>query len=126
MYSKKYSSDNTSKIEQEQSNQIFRYGNKIVDYTLIKSKRRKTSEIIVDKNSSIILRVPFEKTISELMCWKNDTAREDVTEKTFIDLAKLCTNYMITDFQALLKNEKDAPKEYAVSYLEKTYAEKSK
>jgi aspartyl-tRNA(Asn)/glutamyl-tRNA(Gln) amidotransferase subunit B len=47
----------------------------------------------------------FEKTISELVCWKNDTSREDVNEKNFQDLVKLCSNYMITDFQSLLKTE---------------------
>jgi predicted metal-dependent hydrolase len=83
LYSKKYSSDNTtSKVEQrQQSNQIFRYGNKIVDYTLIKSKRRKTSEIIVDKNSNIILRVPFEKTISEIELILNDKIKWAISKQ---------------------------------------------
>lgn len=72
MSSAKYFSDDDDKVEQQQSNQIFRYGNKIVNYTLIKSKRRKTSEIIVDKNSNIILRVPFEKTNSEIEQILND------------------------------------------------------
>jgi predicted metal-dependent hydrolase len=70
--STKYSSDNDSKAEQQQSKETFQYGNKIVNYTLIKSKRRKTSEIIVDKNSNIILRVPFEKTTSEIEQILND------------------------------------------------------
>lgn len=45
----------------------------------------------------------FEKMVSELVCWKNDTSRKDVDEKSFPGLVKLCSNYMITDLQALLK-----------------------
>ncbi len=60
----------------------------------------------------------FEKTISELVCWKNDSERAEVTENNFTDLAKLCTNYMITDFQALLKNEENSLIEYKIDYLE--------
>ncbi|MDN5847976.1 MAG: M48 family metallopeptidase, partial [Candidatus Nitrosocosmicus sp.] len=47
------------------SKQHFQYGNKIVEYNLIKSKRRKTSEIIVKKDG-ITLRVPLEKTTNEI------------------------------------------------------------
>lgn len=80
MSSTKYSPDDANKIEQ-QSNQIFQYGNKIVNYTLIRSKRRKTSEIIVDKNSQIIIRVPFEKTISEIEQILNDKIKWAITKQ---------------------------------------------
>ena len=41
--------------------EIFEYStDKKISFTLIRSKRRKTSEIIVDKNE-IVLRVPFDK-----------------------------------------------------------------
>jgi predicted metal-dependent hydrolase len=39
--------------------------NKKIAFNLIRSKRRKTSEIIVDKNE-ITLRVPFDKPVSEI------------------------------------------------------------
>lgn len=80
MSSTKYSSHDDSKVEQR-SNQIFLYGNKIVNYTLIRSKRRKTSEIIVDKNSQIIIRVPFEKTISEIEQILNDKIKWAITKQ---------------------------------------------
>lgn len=46
--------------------EIFKYGsNKIIPFNLVRSKRRKTSEIIVDENE-IVLRVPFDKPLSEI------------------------------------------------------------
>ena len=45
--------------------QSYQYGTRKVDYILIKSKRRKTSEIIVDKDE-ITIRAPFDKSISEI------------------------------------------------------------
>ena len=60
----------------------------------------------------------FEKTISELVCWKNDTSRENVNEKTFIDLVKLTSNYMISDLQSLLKIEGKDKETYSLQYLE--------
>jgi len=45
--------------------QTFQYGNKIMEYTLIQSKRRKTCEVIVDKEQ-IIIRAPFDKSIKEI------------------------------------------------------------
>ena len=47
------------------SKQTYQYGNRKIDYLLIKSRRRKTSEVIVDKNE-ITIRSPFEKSISEI------------------------------------------------------------
>ncbi|NAL78265.1 M48 family metallopeptidase, partial [Nitrososphaera sp. AFS] len=41
------------------------YGTKTIEYSIIKSKRIKTSEIIVDANS-VVVRTPFHKTTSEV------------------------------------------------------------
>jgi len=46
------------------STRFYQYGDQKIEYTLVKSKRRKTSEIIVDEDE-IILRTPFEKSVSE-------------------------------------------------------------
>ena len=47
----------------------------------------------------------FEKTMSELRNWvKVADMKEKVERDEFIKLAKLCSNYMITDLQGLLKN----------------------
>ncbi len=53
------------------SKQTFHYGNKTIDYILIKSKRRKTCEVIVDKDE-ITLRVPFDKPLVEIESILND------------------------------------------------------
>jgi predicted metal-dependent hydrolase len=45
--------------------QNFQYENKTIEYNLVQSKRRKTIEVIVDKNE-ITIRVPFEKSIKEI------------------------------------------------------------
>jgi len=42
-----------------------KFGNSVIQYRIIKSTRRKTSEIQVDKNG-VVFRVPSEKTISEI------------------------------------------------------------
>jgi predicted metal-dependent hydrolase len=47
------------------SKQSYQYGTRKIDYILIKSKRRKTSEVIVDKDE-ITIRAPFDKSISEI------------------------------------------------------------
>ncbi|MCD6528044.1 Asp-tRNA(Asn)/Glu-tRNA(Gln) amidotransferase subunit GatB [bacterium] len=46
----------------------------------------------------------FEKTISELREWiKEKEKKREVKEKEYLKLVKLCSNYIITDLQALLK-----------------------
>jgi aspartyl-tRNA(Asn)/glutamyl-tRNA(Gln) amidotransferase subunit B len=46
----------------------------------------------------------YEKTMSELRNWiKEVEIKSDVGEGEFLNLTKLCANYMITDLQALLK-----------------------
>ena len=57
-----YSSANSKEIK---SKQTFQYGNRKIEYNLIQSKRRKTCEVIVDKNE-ITIRAPFDKSIKEI------------------------------------------------------------
>jgi predicted metal-dependent hydrolase len=45
--------------------QKLNYGNKTIEYSIIKSKRVKTSEITVDKDE-VIIRTPFNKSASEI------------------------------------------------------------
>ena len=56
------------------SKQIYQYGNQKVEYNLVRSKRRKTSEIIVDEND-ITIRVPFHKPLSEIKKILSDKIR---------------------------------------------------
>ncbi|MBM3896857.1 MAG: M48 family metallopeptidase, partial [Thaumarchaeota archaeon] len=42
-----------------------RFGNSLIEYSVVKSKRRKTSEIIVDKNG-VMVRAPSSKPNSEI------------------------------------------------------------
>lgn len=42
-----------------------KFGNSVIEYSVVKSKRRKTSEIIVDKNG-VMIRAPSSKPISEI------------------------------------------------------------
>ena len=53
------------------SKQTFQYGNKTIEYNLIQSKRRKTCEVIVDKDE-ITIRAPFDKSINEIEQILND------------------------------------------------------
>jgi len=46
------------------SKQLYEYGEQKIEYNLVRSKRRKTSEIIVDENE-ITLRIPHNKSINE-------------------------------------------------------------
>ncbi|MDN5847951.1 MAG: M48 family metallopeptidase [Candidatus Nitrosocosmicus sp.] len=60
--------------EEQRSKEYFQYGNKTVEYLLIKSKRRKTSEITVDKEG-ITVRVPFNKTLQDVQNILNKKSR---------------------------------------------------
>jgi hypothetical protein len=53
------------------SEESYQYGNRIINYFLIKSKLRKTSEVIVDKDE-IIIRAPHDKSIPEIERILND------------------------------------------------------
>jgi predicted metal-dependent hydrolase len=46
------------------------YGTSIIDYSIVRSRRRKTSEIIVDEEN-IIVRTPYDKSLEEI----NDIVR---------------------------------------------------
>lgn len=46
-------------------NRKIRYGNSIIQYSIVKSKRRKTSQITVDRNN-VIVRTPSTKSLSEI------------------------------------------------------------
>ncbi len=41
------------------------YGNATIEYSIVKSKRIKTSEIIVDADN-VLIRTPFDKPLSEI------------------------------------------------------------
>ena len=74
-------SPKSSKLKAEESEQTFQYGNTLVNYTLIKSKRRKTCEVIVEKDRGIIVRVPFEKTTEEIQKILDDKIRWAITKQ---------------------------------------------
>ena len=50
--------------------QKLQYGTRIIDYSIVRSRRRKTSEIIVDAEN-VIVRTPYDKSIEEI----NDIVR---------------------------------------------------
>jgi hypothetical protein len=45
--------------------QKLHYGTSIIDYSIVRSGRRKTSEIIVDEEN-VIARTPYDKSIEEI------------------------------------------------------------
>jgi predicted metal-dependent hydrolase len=45
--------------------QKLHYGTSIIDYSIVRSRRRKTSEIIVDAEN-VIIRTPYDKSIEEI------------------------------------------------------------
>jgi predicted metal-dependent hydrolase len=66
--------------KEKKSKQAFQYGNKTIKYVLIKSKRRKTCEVIVDKDE-ITIMVPFEKPLMEVESILNDKIKSFSKEK---------------------------------------------
>ena len=47
--------------------QKLQYGNTTINYTVIRSgRRRKTSEIIVKKDGTVVVRAPFDKPVSDI------------------------------------------------------------
>ncbi|HEX2405863.1 MAG TPA: SprT family zinc-dependent metalloprotease [Nitrososphaeraceae archaeon] len=46
--------------------EIFQHGNNKILYNLVRSKRQKTSELIIENENEITLRVPFDKPLSEI------------------------------------------------------------
>jgi predicted metal-dependent hydrolase len=51
--------------------QKLQYGTSMIDYSIVRSRRKKTSEIIVDEEN-VIVRAPYDKSIEEI----NDIVRE--------------------------------------------------
>ena len=83
------------------SKQVYRHGDQKIEYTLVRSKRRKTSEIMVDEDQ-IILRIPSEKSLDHAdklvhgkIRWiinKQKEYREkrpEITKPTFLDRSKV-------------------------------------
>jgi predicted metal-dependent hydrolase len=103
------------------SKKVYRYGNDRVEYTLVKSKRRKTSEIIVD-DKEITIRIPFNKSVTDAenlvrskIRWIKNKQKEyrerepDVPELTFSNgsiLPYLGHNYKLEIIESANNNDK--------------------
>lgn len=48
------------------SDQVYQYGTKTIDYSLVRSRRVKTCEIIIDNENKLIIRSPYNKPLSEI------------------------------------------------------------
>jgi predicted metal-dependent hydrolase len=48
------------------SEHIYQYGNKIVNYSLVRSRRVKTCEIIIEGENKVVIRSPYSKPIAEI------------------------------------------------------------
>jgi predicted metal-dependent hydrolase len=48
------------------SEHIFQYGTKNVNYNLVRSRRVKTCEIIIDDENTVVIRSPYSKPIAEI------------------------------------------------------------
>jgi predicted metal-dependent hydrolase len=77
------------------SKQFYQYGTKKVEYYLIRTKRRKTSEIIVDEKE-ITVRVPFDKPIYEIekllaskIRWILEKQNQYIKKEEIIQIANL-------------------------------------
>jgi len=58
----------------------------------------------------------FEKTMSELRDWvKSEKMETRVSQKEYAKLVKLCSNYMITDLQGLLKGASVVGEDFLIS-----------
>lgn len=68
-----------------------------------------------------ILADYFEKTASELYSWYDETDNKNViTEEEKANMIKICTNYILTDLQSILKNDSEIKDcGYDSSYLQK-------
>ena len=54
-----------------------KYGNSVIEYSVIKSNRRKTSQIMVD-GEEVIIRTPFSKYNSEIKKIVEEKATMDI------------------------------------------------
>ena len=58
----------------------------------------------------------FEKVMSEFRNWvKEDDCKEKVDKKEFLELVKLCSNYITTDLQGLLKGASVCDKSFLIT-----------
>ena len=48
------------------SEHVFRYGTKIINYDLVRSRRVKTCEIIINDENTVFIRSPYSKPLSEI------------------------------------------------------------
>ena len=48
------------------SEHVFRYGTKIINYDLVRSRRVKTCEIIINDENTVVVRSPYSKPLSEI------------------------------------------------------------
>lgn len=102
-----------SHISKYITQEIFEYGtDKKIPYNLVRSKRRKTSELIIENENEITLRVPFDKPKEEIkemiqkkIQWilrKQDEIKrtkpeikEDISYLPYSKLPYLGNNYLI-------------------------------
>lgn len=114
-----------------------RFGNSTIQYSIIKSKRRKTSQIVVDKNE-VVIRAPATKTLFEIRQMIKDKAqwifkkqlefqkiKPQITEITFTAGSKLPylgKNYQIT---IIAKQKEDSIKLYREQFIIKLQANRS-
>jgi len=69
-------------------------------------------DIFVSKRS---LSVFFEKSMSELREWVRTTRKDDVYEREFYKLAKIASNYLISDLIGLIRDLSGSDAEYLFS-----------
>lgn len=86
----KYSKDS----EEIPSKHFYQYGTKKIEYFVVRTKRRKTSEIIVDSDE-IVFRVPYskplkeiEKILNEKIRWILDKQIEIIQNEKKIEIVK--------------------------------------
>jgi predicted metal-dependent hydrolase len=48
------------------SEHIYQYGTKKIDYSLVRSRRLKTCEIIINDENKVMIRSPYSKPLSEI------------------------------------------------------------
>jgi len=79
---------------------------RLVELPEQKRKRFKNEYDLDDKSIEFYIKEPqlanyFEKIVSELECWKKDKN----CKKDHFDSVKVCSNYIVTDLQAIIKND---------------------
>ncbi|MDD4409707.1 MAG: Asp-tRNA(Asn)/Glu-tRNA(Gln) amidotransferase subunit GatB [Candidatus Pacebacteria bacterium] len=49
----------------------------------------------------------FEKTATELRSWADETRETTITDEEYANIIKLCTNYILTDLQSIIKSDEE-------------------